>query len=395
MLDEFNAYLDIPLNWGKQHPILLSALTGVGGWLLGSVWKYTGDLALSERAKEKRKAKLDALAKARSKADAGRLMRGADSGGFRFGRVAASVRLVDFAPRGYGKHSISSRRVPLPSAAPAAHAAAYAAQLAVYRKKLSERTIFEGTPKIALQRVVLDRSTQDESKLLYLEFGVCESYVHQRAATGVFQGLDAPARGEILRDPVVTMEPFFSNSLGISLAVITSDDHLVFVKRSGATAANQGRIVCGVVEGLTVQDMHQEDVDPYRAAQRALKEELSIDLAANEMGAVAVTGFLFNEEFHEWNFVGHVDLRQFPDKYTVRRIIENKSLSLAHDAWEIGELEFIDFVPDKIAGYMLALDDRLTNYAKVTAILALVATTKDLARVEKAFAPGDDGDWAG
>ena len=385
MLDDLNTFASLLLNVGRQHPGL-SALATATVWLSGFVWRYTGDVELSERAKERRKAKREAKARATAKADAQRLLSGMTSDAFRLGRVAASVHLVDFSPQGYTSQAISTKHVIESEDIPEEYSEPYTHQLDVFTQKLARREIFEGTPKLAPIRLVLDRAKGDESKMLYIEYSESRGYVHQRAATAVFQGLPKTSRQAICRDPISTMKPFFSNSLGVSLAVITSDDHLLFVRRGDSTAVNQGRIVCSVVEGLTIQDVHQQAIDPFRAAQRALKEELSIDLLHSETGAISITGLMFNDDFHEWNFVGHVDLRAFRGKYTVEQIIERKSLALAHDAWEIGALEFIDFRPETVAGYMLAYDDRLTNYAKVTAVLALVCTTSQPAAVAAAFA---------
>ena len=386
MLDDLNAFASLLLDVGKQHPALSAFATAVV-WLSGFVWRYTGDVELSERAKERRNSKRELKAKELAKADARRLISGQGNRAFRLGRVSASVHLVDFSLRGYTRQAINTKRVPNPGIVPPEYAGAYAVQMEVFQRKLEQREIFEGTPKLAPIRVVVDRSAGDESKVLYIEY--CESlgYVHQRAAATVFQDLPDVERSAICHDPVSTMDPFFSNSLGISLAVITGDDHLVFVRRGGSTAVNENKIVCGVVEGLTIQDVHQQDIDPFRAAQRALKEELSIDLSPSETSAISITGFMFNDDFHEWNFVGYVDLRPFDGKYSVQSLIERKSIALAHDAWEIGDLEFIDFTPEKVAGYMLAYDDRMTNYAKVTAVLALVCTSVRPAEVAAVFAP--------
>ncbi|MDO8310508.1 MAG: hypothetical protein Q7T25_01065, partial [Sideroxyarcus sp.] len=193
-------------------------------------------------------------------------------------------------------------------------------------------------------------------------------------------------------EPLTTMEPFFSNSFGIIVAVITGDSQLVFVERGGATAVNGQKIVCGAVEGMTVQDLHQGSIDPYQAAARALHEELGLKLEPAEYGAITITACIFNDAHHEWNLVGYIDLRPFGDRHTSRTLVEHKSVAKAHDAWEVRDLVFVDFEPKKVSDYLLAFEDRIVNYAKVAAVLALLCAFGRPADVSAAFAGDFDTD---
>ncbi len=304
---------------------------------------------------------------------------------FQLGRLGATMHLVDFVQSSYPRGAIQSRRVSTSADIPPAYISAYARHLAIFSEKLNRREIFEGTPKVAPARIVLDRNKGDESKALYIEYCISRGYVHQRAATATFQGLPPADRESICRDPVATMVPFFSNSLGVSLGVISSDGKLVFVRRGGATAVNSGKIVCGVVEGMTVDDLSEQAIDPHLAARRALREELSIELTDADAKTISISGLAFNDDFHEWNFIGLADFRALAPRFSSREIEASKHLALAHDAWEVNALEFEDFSIESVAAYALANANRLTNYAKVTAVLALLCSGFKSADVTAAF----------
>jgi 8-oxo-dGTP pyrophosphatase MutT (NUDIX family) len=393
MLDDINAFATELLELGKTHPAL-SALFTLVVWLAGVAWRYTGDVALSENAKERRRAKREAAARTQLRADVQRLLASHQSGRFTFGRISTDVHVVDFLLTGYPKGSIISRKVDYVAEVPEKYAEGYADSLAMYKAKLANSEIFEGTPKIAPKRILLDRSQGEEAKILKFEYAQSPGYVHQRAASEVYRRLEPSARAELTLEPLTTMEPFFSNSLGIILAVITGDSQLVFVERGGSTAVNRERIVCGVVEGLTIQDLHQGSIDPYQAANRALNEELGINLEPAEFGAIKITACIFNDEFHEWNLLGYVDLRPLGAKYTSQTLVEYKSTAMAHDSWEVRDLVFLEFEPEKVSGYLLAFDDRVVNYAKVAAVLALMCAFGRPSDVAAAFAiavgPGAD-----
>jgi hypothetical protein len=305
---------------------------------------------------------------------------------FQLGRLGATMHLVDFTHTSYPQGAIQSRRVPTLDDAPPAYTLAYTRHLEAFKEKLNRREIFEGTPKIAPVRIVLDRKSGDESKAIYIEYSVSKGYVHQRAATATFQELSQADRALICQDPVATMVPFFSNSLGVSIGVISSDGKLTFVQRGGATAVNSKKIVCGVVEGMTVDDLSDQAIDPHLAARRALREELSIELAQADGEAISISGLAFNDDFHEWNFIGLADLRSLAPRFSSAEINASKHLALAHDAWEVNGLEFVDLSIESVAAYVLANANRLTNYAKVTAVLALLCAGFKSQDVTAAFA---------
>jgi hypothetical protein len=180
------------------------------------------------------------------------------------------------------------------------------------------------------------------------------------------------------------MVPYLSQGFGTYLAVITSDDMLLFVTRGSRTGVNTGRVICGVAELTTEADISHGRFDLYATARRALSEELGLNLETPELPSIKFTACIFDTEYHAWAMVGLVDLRRL-GKYSSDVLLQYKATAKGHDAWEVADMHFIDFNAKSVAGYLTAHDEVVIDAAKVTAIYALLATSPDRQSVVQEF----------
>ncbi len=307
--------------------------------------------------------------------------------GLSFAGWTADVDILTFEPEGFRGNWLKSSWEALPADdLPPRYAAAYREARAFWQAKLEKGEIYEGATGIALKGISIDRLPGSEAKALIAGFRASASYVHQRAATQVFQELPTHERAELLKDPPSSTLPCFSNNCGVVAAVVTGDGKLVFSRRSKTTAVNKGRMICGVVEGMTVDDLESGKPSPHRAILRGLREELGISLEPREQGAIRVTGCFLNPDWHEWNFLGFVDLRPFGDSYRSDVLSEYFSTHKAHDKWEGRAPIFVDFDARMVARYLIRHDAELVNYAKLSAWAALMSGLADRRSLYKEFA---------
>ncbi len=258
-----------------------------------------------------------------------------------------------------------------------------------WKKEASKGRIYD-TPRLALRDASLFRGGQsrhDSQQGLRLEFARV-SYVDQRAATTVFREvLNDNGRREILSrsESDGKIDQTFSNCFGVTLAIITSDDKILFAKRSHRVAVNAGRFVCGVVEGMGDQDFAHDKPDPFQTALRGLHEEFGIVLSRQEAELVRLTALVLDEDYYEWGMIGSVDFRgQDDQKFHSRKLMENLAIAEARDKFETDDTCAIPFRPDEIAIFLSAYD--VVNYAVVCAVLALLSESGySTVVVERAF----------
>jgi len=372
-----------------NHP-LWSSLTALAIGALPYLFKYTIGVYISEKVKEYRKNQIDKKKLKSLVAQSEKLRDNQEGKLFSFGKAKASIYVLDYSVQGYSNDFLITKLLDSAPDCPSQYRAEYEKQFNYWNQKKNSGEIFEGAPKIALPRISVGRSPHNERK--QIQVSICESpgYVHQRAATSVFQNLDTRDIDRIIKEPSHTMEPFFSNSFGILIGIITGDNKLIFVERGRGTSVNENRIVCGAVEGMTVGDISYGKLDAKKAASRALSEEFGINLEPNELSSIYIVSCVFNCDFHEWNLIGYVDLRDCGQKYISAHIHDYNTTAKGHDSWEVNEMIFIDFTPQKVAGYLLSHDDKIVNYSMVTAIYALLSAYDDKAEVTRAFSSSID-----
>ena len=372
-----------------NHP-LWSFLTALAIGALPYLFKYTIGVYISEKVKEYRKNQIDKKKLQSLVAQSEKLRDNQEGKLFSFGKAKASIYVLDYSSQGYSKDFLISKLLDFVPDCPDQYRAEYEKQFNYWNEKKNSGEIFEGTPKIALPKISVGRSPLSERK--QIQVSICQSpgYVHQRAATSVFRNLDSRDIDRIIKEPSHTMEPFFSNSFGILIGIITGDNKLIFVERGRGTSVNENRIVCGAVEGMTVDDISNSKLDTTKAASRALSEEFGINLEPNELSSINIVSCVFNCDFHEWNLIGYVDLRDYGEKYISAHIHDYNTTAKGHDSWEVNEMIFIDFTPQNVAGYLLSHDDNIVNYSMVTAIYTLLSAYGDRAEVARAFSSSID-----
>lgn len=129
----------------------------------------------------------------------------------------------------------------------------------------------------ALDRFVIGREPTNEDMTLDLWFRPSDYYTF--LATNM--SLREPAlRGKYLSDVDWNETiPYFSNSFGVSLAVITTDGYILFTQRGKSVGTRPKVYDVGIVEGLSRpidRGTSGEAPDVYRCACRGLSEELGL-----------------------------------------------------------------------------------------------------------------------
>lgn len=242
-----------------------------------------------------------------------------------------------------------------------------------WQDMLESRKIFNGT-KFGLKHYHQFRDGMNEASGLNLSFAQTD-YLTQRTRTGVYQKLPANVRKSVLERQANDVHPFFSNSFGVSLAVITLDGDMVFAERSHQTAVNAGKIACGVVEGMDERDVDRADgkPNPYVTAHRGLAEELGVNLNPGENRAISLHSLVLDTDYYEWSMLGVADFRKVRnEKVTSGYVRELWASAKGRDKYELGTLVLVRFTPQDIGKFIVENADRFVNYALVATIYALL-----------------------
>lgn len=367
--------------WTRANPLLWGLLASIVGFFGKLAFDLYGD-PLKRKVEKRRERVKRKLADEKSSAIAKRL----SGKHFSFGGVRTSIYVLDLNLEGYPANTILTRKIDFNEAVPAKYMDSYRQHRFQWDAKLEAKEIYEGPPTVVPRRVMTDRAGRNETKLLRFDYSLSESYVHGRAVADLYRALPAEIRAEILRDPAQTMDPHLSQGFGVYLAVITSDSHLAFAQRSLKVNVNPGRMVCGIAELANDADTKDDHFDIYATARRALSEELGVSLQHDELYAIKMIACIFDTEYHAWAMVGVADLSVFPEKYTCEVLVEYTSTAKARDKWEFTELQFVKFEPYAVAAHVFTNADLLIDAAKVTAVYALLADSRNnRASVAEAF----------
>ena len=136
------------------------------------------------------------------------------------------------------------------------------------------------------------------------------------------------------------------NAMGLALMVITSDNYLVFSKRSLQRAIRAGEYDCSIVEGLKIEvfDPPVFDYDIFdenyviNECHRAYKEEISDkDSRIN----IKLNGIILDKQYGQWNIVGTI----YTDRTKEQLIQEHP---LRRDTYEKNQLIFVSLEKEMI-----------------------------------------------
>jgi transcriptional regulator with XRE-family HTH domain len=173
----------------------------------------------------------------------------------------------------------------------------------------------------ALDRFVIGRDASNEDMTLDLWFRPSDYYTF--LATNM--SLKEPAlREQYLTNDVDWFQaiPHFSNSFGVSLAVVTTDGYTVFTQRGRNVGARPQVFDTGVVEGLSRpidRGTTGEAPDVYRCACRGLAEELGlhegVDFSATD---ITFLGFGVDTRYGLRGLTGMVKIKRNIEKLLTR-----------------------------------------------------------------------------
>lgn len=363
--------------FAETYPLLTNAIAFLGG--------SASDVYILEPLKRRRERRRKELEHARLQATTKAISEGLSGRLFSLAGVTTRIYVLDFSIDGYEPRALVSHQVSFSDVTPDQYKILYSHHRLRWDALLKARKIYDGAKGVTPRKVSIDRIGSAEKKSIRFDFSISPGYVHDRSVCDVFQSLDVPVRQKMVSEPSTTMEPFFSTGFGVMLSVITSDGLLTFARRSSSSAIHASKIVCGVAELTTEVDVHQKQFDVYETSRRALREELGINLQANELYAIEITACIFDTEYHEWTMLGHIDLRRLGKQYTSDVLLEYKATAKGHDAWEVADLYFIEFTPSAVAGYIQSHADQILDASKVGAIYALLSVLRDRTAIVEAF----------
>ncbi len=136
------------------------------------------------------------------------------------------------------------------------------------------------------------------------------------------------------------------NAMGLALMVITSDNYLVFSKRSLQRAIRTGEYDCSIVEGLKIEvdeppffdyDIFDENYI-INECHRAYKEEIS---DKDSKITVNLNGIILDKQYGQWNIVGTI----YTDRTREQLIQEHP---LRRDTYEKNQLIFVPLEKEMI-----------------------------------------------
>jgi hypothetical protein len=292
---------------------------------------------------------------------------------FSIGGVTSSIFISDFQPRGYSPDSLTCELVLEAESIPSIQNEEFEKALEKWRESEKLGKIFNGQV-FALQNFRFPRSTDFEQPGLHLVLRPSD-YVTQRATGDAFRSLPSEQRAS--EADYARENPGsggrFSATFGTPVVVVTADNQLMWLKRSGISAVNAGRYTCTTAEGLNRDDLRSGSPDPYLCAARGLHEEIGIRLNTDELSKIRFVAMLLDLDWWEWTLVGIIHLSQLSehslDSKTLRQYF---SSARPKDKWETGQPDFCDFTPNGVA--LFIKDHSVTNYGAVGAVLALMSS---------------------
>src|SRR6266699_1608278 len=199
----------------------------------------------------------------------------------------------------------------------------------------------------ALDRFVIGREPTNEDMTLDLWFRPSDYYTF--LATNM--SLNEPALREKYLADVDWSEavPYFSNSFGVSLAVVTSDGYTVFTQRGKSVGTRPKVFDTSVIEGLSRpidRGTIGEAPDVYRCACRGLAEELGLHESV-DFSVADITFLSFGVDTR-------YALRGLTGMVKIKRSIEKLLLLWDHgvrDKFENQQLFPVPFTPKDVVSF--------------------------------------------
>lgn len=185
-----------------------------------------------------------------------------------------------------------------------------------------------------LTRFTISRDPENEDMTLDLWFTPSDYYTFLATSTGL---REQAIRQKYLADPEWDEAiPLFAHSFSALIAVITSDNYVILVRRGKSLGCRPSSYDVSLAEGLSrPADRGSASQAPniYHCATRGLSEEMGLHAPADFSPAdILFTTFAVDTEFCMWGLFGFVRLqrtreevlsilqRGVPDKFENRRI---------------------------------------------------------------------------
>lgn len=301
-------------------------------------------------------------------------------GYFDFYGFSTSIRMVDFCSDGYRPNNINLNLISADDRNPPER---YRKLYEDYRRKWEENKnkgyIFDNNDLVGLRSFALQRIGEDEDQSLLLNV-FAGSYVDHRATVELFRNLDTRDKNPIIHETLESEilhggHPFFGTILAISVAIITSDQKIIFHRRSKNVSIDPGLLMCGVGEGMKTMDLDIRRNEPngiYRTAIRGMVEEFGIKIN-NPEECLKLTGLCLNRDLFEWYVLGVIDLRKANPKCNEDTIKSVFSSAFGKDRFEIEEMYFVPYYPETVFRFIREHKEEMVNYGLAAAVCSLLA----------------------
>eukprot|EP00118_Oscarella_pearsei_P026605 m.839 g.839 ORF g.839 m.839 type:complete len:739 (+) comp4988_c0_seq1:46-2262(+) len=247
--------------------------------------------------------------------------------------------------------------------------------------EMSFKGEIDNNPSIGLKQLRLPRAGEDEQQQIILEFAQTNYCVH-RAMREVWMKVLAtdekheavPAKGIV--------NPTFSNSFGLHVAVITADRKFIFARRATRKGlASPGNFTCGAVESCSVKDYESDTgsetttISLVKTAARGLDEELGVHLEGDDLEAITLATIYLKHDTHEWGLCGFVDLndeRIDPERRLTAEQIKTRFTSAgSKDKFEHERIVAVEFTLPSMVKFVRENHRNFASSAKLVVVKVL------------------------
>jgi hypothetical protein len=218
---------------------------------------------------------------------------------------------------------------------------------------------------------LIDRDSEEENMKLILRlhktsYYTVTSVIHNLETRYVEDGVEKRLMDYIHSFHFESREKYLlPNGIGLCLSVITKDNYIIFAKRSASSEMRPGESDVSIVEGINPKLDGYNDLNFIDASKRAFKEEIcdtdDMDLESNL--SVNLLGFVFDKKYNQFNIIGVIETEM---KYS--EIVQERNRG-ALGKWELSNLDFVEFLPEKVITYIAS--HKMWDMALVTVYYAL------------------------
>jgi hypothetical protein len=158
--------------------------------------------------------------------------------------------------------------------------------------------------------------------------------------------------------------------LGVNVAVLSSDNQMVFGRRGAGLGVRPGQLDVGAVEGFTPRfDLNlggsaRQNIDLSKVIYRALAEEYG--LSESKIKNIQILGFGFDLQYSQWNFIASADI-DLPAAG-----IRSRQRSVAAHSHEYRETYHVPFAPKDVFDWLSEEREAVWSCGLATCFYTLV-----------------------